>query len=59
VGAAAGGIMGALVEMGVPDEEAEYYEREFQAGRAVVTVNAPGRTEEALRIMQEYGAADT
>jgi hypothetical protein len=58
VGAAAGGVLGALVEMGIPDEEAEYYEQEFQSGRTVLTVHAPGRVDEALRIMRANGATE-
>ncbi|KAA1261164.1 Stress response protein YsnF [Rubripirellula obstinata] len=38
--AAAGGLIGALVGLGIPEEEAEYYESEFNRGRTVVTVKA-------------------
>ncbi len=37
--AAAGGLIGALVGLGIPEEEAKYYESEFNEGRTVVTVN--------------------
>jgi hypothetical protein len=59
IGAAAGGVLGALVEMGIPEEEARHYEREFHAGRALVTVNEPGRSHEALEILRRHGAVDT
>ena len=58
VGAAAGGVLGALVSMDVPEEEARYYEREFQAGRPIVAVKADGRYQEALAILRRSGAYD-
>lgn len=57
-GAAAAGLGGALVGMGIPKDEAEYYESEFQAGRTIVTVTAPGRETEARTILQRFGAHD-
>jgi len=41
--AAAGGLVGALIGLGIPEEEAEYYEGEFNSGRTVVTVKT-GKT---------------
>ncbi len=52
LGAAAGGIAGTLVGMGIPEEEAEYYESEFQAGRTIVTVRASQRYNEAAGIIR-------
>ena len=40
VGAAAGGIIGALAGMGVPEENARHFERGFQQGGVIVTVEA-------------------
>lgn len=57
-GAAAAGLAGALVGMGIPKEDAEYYESEFKAGRTIVTVTAPGREHEVNAIFQRYGAYD-
>jgi len=57
-GAAAAGLAGALVGMGIPKDEAEYYESEFQAGRTIVTVRSPGRETEARGILQRFGAYD-
>lgn len=57
-GAAAGGLLGALTGMGVPEEEARYYEREFEAGRTIMTVRAGERAGEAAGIMRRYGAYD-
>ncbi len=58
VGAAAGGVLGGLVGLGVPEDEARYYEGEFKAGRTIVTVKADGRYDEALAILRHAGAYD-
>ena len=58
VGAAAGGVLGGLVGLGVPEEEAAFYEGEFQAGRAVVTVRADDRAEVAREIMRRHGVRE-
>jgi uncharacterized protein (TIGR02271 family) len=57
-GAAAAGLAGALIGMGVPREEAEFYEGELKAGRTIVTVNAGARRDEAMQIMRQYGGYD-
>jgi hypothetical protein len=57
-GAAAGGLLGALTGLGVSEEEARYYESEFQAGRTILTVRADGRTDEAVTIMRRHGGYD-
>jgi hypothetical protein len=44
--------------MGVPKEDAEYYDREFRGGRTIVTVNADGRRTEAESILRDHGAYD-
>lgn len=58
IGAAAGGIIGALTHVGVPEEEARYYQSEFEAGRTLVTVDAPGRQQEAIDTLRRNGAYD-
>jgi len=55
-GAAAGGLVGALVGMGIPEDEAKYYEGEVHAGRVLVTVRAENRYSEAWSILERYGA---
>jgi len=42
----------------VPEEEAQYYESEFQAGRTIVTVQAGNRGSEAIAILRRNGAYD-
>jgi hypothetical protein len=57
-GAYVGGVAGALIGMGIPEEEAHQYHREFEAGRALVTVKVDGRYSEALAILSANGAKD-
>lgn len=54
-GAATAGVAGALIGLGIPEEEANYYDEEFRAGRTVVTVQAMGRQAEARSILQRAG----
>lgn len=55
-GAAAAGIGGALVGMGIPDDDAEYYEGEFKAGRTIVTVDGGPKAGLAQGVLTQYGA---
>jgi uncharacterized protein (TIGR02271 family) len=57
-GAGLAGLVGALVGYGIPEEEAEYYRGEFEAGRTIVTVTADGRADEATAILRRFGAYD-
>jgi hypothetical protein len=58
VGAGVGGLVGALVGAGIPEDEARYYHGEFEAGRAIVTVQAGGRADDAMAILRRHGAYD-
>jgi hypothetical protein len=58
LGIAAGGLVGALVGLGVPEEHAHYYQREFHSGRTLVTVGAAGRAAEATALLRRHGAYD-
>ena len=55
LGAAAGGIVGGLIGLGIPEEEAKYFESGFRKGHILVTVNAGGRITEAVDVLQQYG----
>jgi hypothetical protein len=57
-GAAVGGLTGALMSMGVPEDEARLYEGEVGAGRAVVSVRADARYDEALGILRRSGGRE-
>ncbi len=56
MGAFAGGFTGSLIHMGIPEEEAHRYQDLLTSGHTIVTVYAPGRFEEALRILARHGA---
>jgi hypothetical protein len=57
-GAAAGGLIGALAGAGVPEDEAQYYQTEFESGRTIVTVQAEGRADEARAVLRSYDGYD-
>ena len=57
-GAAAAGLAGTLAGMGIPKEEAEWYESEFRSGRVIVTVRADGRQAEAISLLRQFGGYD-
>jgi len=60
VGAATGGLLGALTNLGVPEEEAQYYQSEFEAGRTIVTLKPDDamQQQEAMTILRRNGAYD-
>jgi len=55
-GAVIAGIAGALIGLGIPEEEAHYYEGEMKSGRTLVTVKADNRYDEAWKILHRCGA---
>ena len=58
-GAVAGGLIGGLTEIGVPENDANYYAESVRRGGALVTVRADGdRVDEAEDIMRHHGAVD-
>jgi hypothetical protein len=54
-GAAAAGIAGALAGLGVPQEEATFYENEFRTGRTLVTISAGAKAPLAHEIIERHG----
>ncbi len=58
VGAGAGAIAGALVDLGVPDADARWYEQEVRSGRTLVAVRAGDRAAAARDVLRRYGADD-
>ena len=54
--AAAGTVVGGLVGLGIPDDDAKAYEGEVRSGSTLVTVNADNRDTEAWQVLQRYGA---
>jgi hypothetical protein len=51
-------IVERLVSMGVPEEEARYYQGELEVGRSIVTVEAGDRREDAIEILRSNGGYD-
>jgi hypothetical protein len=55
-GAVAGGVLGTLIGLGIPEEDARYYQTELEAGGTLVTVKANERYDEAVAILRRHGA---
>ena len=56
-GAATAGLAGALIGLGIPEEDATFYQDEFKAGRSIVTVKG-SRSVEAAAILNRFGGYD-
>jgi uncharacterized protein (TIGR02271 family) len=52
------GITDSLEQLGLPDQEANFYNSEFEAGHTVVMVNAPDRQREVYEMLSRYGGYD-
>lgn len=57
-GAAIGGIFGALTGLGISEDEARYYEKAFNEGKALVAVKPGTRAAEAGQILRRHGGYD-
>ncbi|HJT55347.1 MAG TPA: YsnF/AvaK domain-containing protein [Ktedonobacteraceae bacterium] len=53
-----GGIADDLTNMGVPRQEADYYNNEFQQGHTVVTVNTRDQQQQAYDLLTRDGGYD-
>jgi hypothetical protein len=58
IGASVGALASGLMKMGVPEEEARWYEQEAHSGRTLVTVRAGTRYTEARDLLRRHGAYD-
>jgi hypothetical protein len=47
-----------LMKLGVPEQDAHYYQSQLDAGYTLLAVNATGRLEQALSILHQDGAHD-
>ncbi|MFL5588109.1 MAG: YsnF/AvaK domain-containing protein [Ktedonobacteraceae bacterium] len=56
--ATGGKLPDELASKGVPQDEADYYQHEADAGRAIVLVESYGHQQEARDILHRYGAYD-
>jgi hypothetical protein len=52
------GFLTAALELGIPEEEAHYYEDQLDAGRTIVTVTTEDRAAEARTILNRHGATE-
>lgn len=55
-GAVTANLLNDLTSLGVPQDRAAYYNQQYEAGRAVVSVRADGREQEASKILGTYSA---
>ncbi len=56
-GAAAGGLGGALIDMGIPETESRQYEEEVRQGNTLITVEcSENKVQKAKQILQNSGA---
>jgi hypothetical protein len=55
-GAAAGGLLGAFVHIGISEEQAHYYTQEFQQGRTIIIVQADEYPQIAFDILKHNRA---
>jgi hypothetical protein len=54
-GAAVGGLVGAMTGLGISEDEAVYYEQEFNSGKALIAVRTGMVTDQALEIIRRHG----
>jgi len=57
-GTAVGGILGAMKGLEVSEEEAKFYDQEFQSGRAIVAVKPGLRAADAAAVLRKHGGYD-
>jgi hypothetical protein len=55
-GALAGGLVGGLVKLGLPEQEAQLYQKEIETGAILVAVPAKKTGDAARKIMEDAGA---
>jgi len=53
--AAVGTLVGSLIGLGIPEEEAEVYHAHVVEGRTIVTVKTDERYPEAVQILESHG----
>lgn len=52
------GIVDDLTKIGIPEDEARYYQDQLDLGRIIMTIEAGDRREVVLGILHQYGAYD-
>ncbi|MBV9710538.1 MAG: hypothetical protein JO011_06465, partial [Ktedonobacteraceae bacterium] len=51
-----GNITNDLTDMGLSEDEAQYYANEYNNGNAILAISTEGREQEALNVLHQYGA---
>lgn len=58
-GVAGGGIAGALVDWGIPQERGEFFEKEVRKGNVLVSVRSDDqKADEAAEVLRQHGGKD-
>jgi hypothetical protein len=57
IGAAAGGFIGGLIGLDIPETEARHFDAGVRSGHVLVIVRAGSRAEEALGILERHGGS--
>jgi|SRR5579875_37115 hypothetical protein len=57
-GAPVNNLRDDLMHLGVPKEQATFYDNEFKSGHTVISIRPDGRDEEASNILHRNGAYD-
>jgi hypothetical protein len=57
-GVVAGGIVGGLVDLGIPQDRSDFYEEEVKRGKILAVIDTDDKVEEAESILKEFGAND-
>lgn len=58
-GAVTGGIAGALVDYGIPEERSDFYETKIREGNTVLVLKTDEqKTDEVAKMMKNYGAKE-
>ena len=56
--AAGGGIAGALVDYGIPEQQGKHYEKDVKEGKFLVVLKTAHDAQKAQRCLKDQGAAD-
>ncbi len=57
-GAVGGGLIGGLVDMGIPADRSQFYEGQVRSGKVLAVVDAPSdKVDRAAQIMRRHGAS--
>ncbi|HCI79232.1 MAG TPA: hypothetical protein DHW02_06055 [Ktedonobacter sp.] len=57
-GSSTNNLSGDLTNLGLPQDQASYYDNQFRQGNTVVSVRPDGRDDEAMNILRTNGAYD-